>query len=37
MYKDNFKDGKLDGIKTKWNKDGLKESETNYKDGILIL
>ena len=37
MSKDNFKDGKLDGIKIKWNKNGQVESEQNYKDGFLIL
>jgi antitoxin component YwqK of YwqJK toxin-antitoxin module len=37
MYEDNFKNGKLDGKKINWNKNGQKESETNYKDGILIL
>ena len=37
MYKDNFKDGKLDGKKTTWHENGQIKSEANYKDGKLIL
>jgi antitoxin component YwqK of YwqJK toxin-antitoxin module len=29
----NYKDGKLDGLKTSWHKNGQKMSETNFKDG----
>ncbi len=37
MYKDNFKDGKLDGKKTNWHENGQIKSEANYKNGELCI
>ena len=31
--KRNYKDGKLDGLETRWYKNGQKWTETNYKNG----
>ena len=36
-YEENYKNGKLDGLRIMWYVTGQKFSEQNYKDGFLIL
>ena len=34
-FEGSYKDGKLDGLQTRWYKNGQKESERTYKDGKI--